>query len=119
VKQTVVHFDSKLLDLPDFTVLPETLAHRLGKILGWDDIDFDSHPRFSSAFWLQGSDEERVRQLFRPPLLEWFEGKPQISVEGCGTRLIIYRPAKRSSPEEMRSAMEQGFDLYGLLRPPT
>ena len=119
VNQTVVYFDSQLLTLPDFTMRPETLVHRLGKILGRTDINFDSHPRFSSAFWLQGSNEEQLRQLFRAPVLEWFEGKRQISAEGCGTRLIVYQAAKRTSPEEMRAVMEQGFELYGLLNSPT
>jgi hypothetical protein len=114
--QTVVYFESPLLALADFTVRPEGFFQKIGKIVGLNDIDFESHPEFSSKFWLQGSNEPMVRQLFRPEVLQWFQAQESISAEGMGSRLIIYRAGRRTSPEHMQGYMKVAFDLYGLLR---
>ena len=56
----------------DFAVRPERLFQKLGKIVGWDDIDIEESPRFSSMFWLQGSDPVEVRKLFRAEIARSF-----------------------------------------------
>jgi hypothetical protein len=115
VAQTVVYFDSRQLRLTDFAIRPEGLFRKLGKIIGLDDIDVDERPRFSSMFWLQGSNAAEVRKLFRSDVVQWFEGRPSISAEGARSRLIVYEAARRRSPKEVRRVMEEGLELYKLL----
>ncbi|MBI3467424.1 MAG: hypothetical protein HY000_30820 [Planctomycetes bacterium] len=98
-RQTVVYFDSRRLSLTDFAVRPEGLFQKLGKIVGLDDIDFEDSPRFSSAFWLQGSNAAEVRKLFRSEVVQWFEKRLAVSAEGSGSRLILYQAARRTAPE--------------------
>ena len=116
VKQTVVSIDAATLGLPDFIVRPEHFFHKIGKVFGMKDINFDSHPRFSKMFLLQGSDEATIRAALREEILAWFEGKPEISAEGNGTHLIVYRAGKRTAPQEVRRLMEEAFSLFGLLK---
>jgi hypothetical protein len=115
-RQTVIYFDTSLLSLTEFAIRPESLFQKLGRIVGLDDIDIQDSPRFSSLFWLQGSNVPEVRELFRGDIVRWFEKRPDLSAEGSGSRLILYRTARRTAPDELRKFMEDGFELYGLLR---
>ncbi len=115
-RQTVIAFESADLDLPHFAVRPENLFHKIGKAFGYQDIDFDTHPKFSSTYLLRGTDETRIRALFRAEVLLYLENKAGVSVEGMGRRLVFYRPGQRSQPESIRSLMEEGFELFGLFR---
>lgn len=115
-RQSVVAFRSPLLRLPDFVLRPESVFHRIGKVFGYQDIDFESHPGFSQAFILRGSDELRIREFFSAEVLSFFEGIPGISVEGGGDRLIFYRSRVRVEPVKIRSFMDEGFKIYVLFR---
>jgi hypothetical protein len=46
-KQTVAYFRSPELDCSEFALRPEKLFDKIGGVLGFQDIDFESHPRFS------------------------------------------------------------------------
>ena len=97
-RQTVAFFRSVDLHLPDFELRPQGFFHGIGKVFGYKDFDFESHPVFSKAFVLRGQNEKRTRQLFSPEILTALEGQQGINVEGRGTDLIFYRDAKRSPP---------------------
>ena len=74
--------ESDELRLPSFSLKPEGFLHRLVASLGLQDINFDTHPEFSRMYQLQGSDEESVRELFQPGVLEYFEQHKGLCVEG-------------------------------------
>jgi hypothetical protein len=115
-KQTVVYFQSEQLKLPQFALRPEHLFHRIGGVFGYQDIDFESHAAFSSAYLLRGSDEEQLREVFGENVLAFFEKQRGVSVEGNGRRLVFYRAAKRMRPEQVRALMEEGFRVFALFR---
>lgn len=114
-QQSVICFQSPLLALPDFEIRPESVFHKIGKALGYQDINFDSHPVFSKRFLLRGPEETAIREFFRPDILEFFESRQGVSVEASGDRLIYYRARKRIKPEEVKPFMEEGFQVYALL----
>ena len=116
-KQTVIYFESPDLQLPQFAMRPESLFHKLGSLVGLKDIDFDSHPAFSSAFHLQGEDEPSVRQLFREEILDHFEEHTGVCVEGRQQQLVYFRSSTRVAPEQIRSFMEEGYAIFSLMRP--
>lgn len=111
-KQTVVYFNSPNLNLPQFAMRPQSLFHKIGKMFGYQDIDFDTHPVFSQNFILQGSSEAAVRAFFKPELLTFLEQKTGISLEGQGTHLVFYRHHHRTKPEQMRDLMAEGFEVF-------
>ncbi len=113
--QTVVFIGAQDLNLPQFTLCPETFFARVGAIFGVDDIDFDSHPKFSDNCYLTGSDEEAVRRTFTPEVLEFFEANPGITTDAYGRGFIFYRGGKREKPEVIRDLMGEAFKLYAIL----
>ncbi len=115
-KQTVAYFRSPELDCSEFALRPESLFNKIGRVFGFQDIDFESHPRFSSSYLLRGGSEYRIRKLFTDEVLAFFENEPGLSVEGCSQRIIIYRAAKRVKPEEIRSFFEEMFRVYTLFK---
>jgi len=114
--QTVISFESSALDLPQFLVRPEHLFDKIGGVLGFKDIDFETHPAFSKSYMLQGSEEERIRETFTPELLSFFETMSGITVEGAGNRLVYFRSRKRMKPQETRKFMEEGFKIYAQFK---
>ena len=115
-RQTVMLFQSSLLQLPAFALRPENLFHKIGAAFGYQDIDFDSHPTFSKQYLLRGAEEEAVRNTFSDDLLAYYEQRKDLSTEGDGDKLLFYRISKRVSPKVIRSFMEQGFALFSLFK---
>ena len=47
--QTVITFEFDEPILPKFSLRPESVFDKIGKWFGYNDIDFESHPRFSKS----------------------------------------------------------------------
>jgi len=100
-KQRSTHYQSVLLledvnlDLPEFTLQPETMFHRLGKVFIGEDIDFDEHPQFSKKYFLKSDSEPAVRAMFAGDLARFFEANPGWTVESDQGILLVYRYGKR------------------------
>ncbi|MCZ2343972.1 MAG: hypothetical protein LC104_19570 [Bacteroidales bacterium] len=116
VTQTVVCFRAESLQLPAFTLRPESFWHRIGQLFGIKDIHFDSHPQFSRAFLLQGVDEEAIRAVFTESVLDFFENQRGICVEAHADILIYYRPQLRTDVVAVREFLAEGFDILSLFR---
>ena len=125
-EQTAIYFKSTNLKLPRFTLSPEDLWDKIGSAFGNQDIDFPTHPDFSKRFLLRGEDETKIRALFTDKLLNFFNSQQNITVEGGGNQLILYRDEKRISPpilpdyfffkgeklaKEWQSFIDQGFQF--------
>ncbi len=113
--QSVVTLQSKQLVCPDFTMRPEGMLDRIGSALGFQDIDFESHPQFSNSFVLQGSDEAAIRNYFDASVLDFFAAKPGISVEAQTGTLFFYRARKRIQPGEIKDNLAQAYEVYGMM----
>ena len=88
---------TSLMPIPAFTMRPEGMLDKIGGAMGFQDFDFESHPRFSDMFDLQGSNEEEVRALFTPALLEFFEQKAGITIQTVPGGLLYFRGNRRLS----------------------
>ena len=132
VHQTVICFRSSQLSLPDFSMRPEYFFHKIGSVLGYQDIDFESHPtaaEFSKKYLLRGKDEQKIRVLFTDKVLTFFAAHPDVGnghlpfwhwsqhmvcVEGSGDQLILYRDGIRIKPEDIPAFMKEGFEALRL-----
>ena len=130
VHQTVICFRSPHLSLPDFSMRPEHVFHKIGSVLGYQDIDFESHPtaaEFSKKYLLRGKDEQKIRVLFTDKVLTFFAAHPDVGnghlpfwhwsqhmvcVEGSGDQLILYRDGIRIKPEDIPAFMKEGFEVF-------
>ena len=107
-KQSVVYFCSPKLDLPQFVLRPEKIYHQSVDL---HDIDFSSHTKFSDDYLLQGNPEESVRNLFNDQLLDFFESKPRLCVEGGANQMLFYRLNERVSPNNLSQFLEEGMQV--------
>ena len=110
--QTVVFIESDRLNLPNFLLIPENIFHKVGNVFGYKDIDFDSHPEFSSQYLLKGTDEERVRSLFHDGILNIYQRHPGTSTEGLDTLLIYYRKGQRFKPDQWQNLLNEAIEAY-------
>ena len=98
---------------------PEKWHHKLRSKLGYQDIDFESHPtavEFSKKYLLRGKDEQKIRALFTDTVLTFFAGHPdRVCVEGSDDQLILYRSGIRIEPEDIPAFMKEGFEVFRVL----
>jgi hypothetical protein len=104
--QTVALFPRGGTGLPDFTLAPENVLHRVGQMFGYQDIDFDSYPDFSSQYLLRGADEPAIRAAFSPMAISYLEQQRGWTVEVKAESVAIYRAGKRCKPADLRSFVD-------------
>ena len=115
-RQTVILFESDEMRLPNFTLRPENLFHKIGQVFGYQDIDFDSHPEFSKRYLLKAENESDVRHAFGTDVLSFYESDQKLSTEAAGRQLIHYRAAKRVPPNEIAEFIKRGVRVLTLFR---
>lgn len=116
VEQTVFFLESQQLALPEFFMHPEHFFHKIGKLLGIDDINFQSHPDFSYHYHLTGEDEQVIRHQFNPQVLRFFSLEKGWTMEGLGFYLVLYKKGKVIDPKTIRHLYEKGQEVYEALK---
>jgi hypothetical protein len=117
-RQTMIGLVSPRLDLSDFSLTPEHFFHKIAKLFGMKDINFEEDSRFSSAFILQGAHEAGVRKMFSPPLREWCAQRTGSSAAGRGRQLFFFRAGQRVNPDKIAGLLEEGLQLFKLVAMP-
>jgi hypothetical protein len=111
--QTVVLFPRGGEGLPDLLLAPESIFHKIGAVFGYQDIDFDSSPDFSSHYLLRGPDEMAIRSAFSADAIAFFGQQRGWHVEVAGRNVGIYRSDKRCKPEDLPTFLAE---TQGVLR---
>jgi len=112
--QSVVYFEPRHLNIPFFSLRPENALHKLIAAFGYQDIDFGNRPTFSSKYLLRGKDEQSIRNAFSDSLLAFYEANPEISTDGGGNQLFIFRQGYRTPPHEAQSFISRAESLHKL-----
>ncbi|MHC4106324.1 MAG: hypothetical protein ACYSR9_15380 [Planctomycetota bacterium] len=112
--QSIILFLSDTLNLPKFALRPENVFHKIGKVFGYKDINFDHYPVFSKKYLLRAEAEQIVREMFNENVIRHFESTPNLCLEAGGNQLIFYRSSKRVKPEQIRTFLDEGFKAYQL-----
>jgi len=111
--QTVFFVQSKQLAVPEFTLQPESVFHKLGSYLfDLQDIDFEQFPKFSDQYRLQGEDEHYIRFMMNDRLLQFFNSATGWYMEGTNFYLILYKLNKRFKARAIRDFYQQGEAIY-------
>jgi hypothetical protein len=115
--QTVVQLRFEGRGLPQFALRPEsTMEQWWGLSSGVsEDINFPDHPEFSRTYLLNGKDTRAVRKVFTDAVLEGFEQRHGLSVEGKGNTLLIYRHDLRTDPDQLGTLVDDGMAVLKLL----
>jgi hypothetical protein len=114
--QTVVMLEQAGERLPDFTLSPENVLHRLAGIFGYQDIDFESYPDFSKHYLLRGKDEAAIRKAFGPDVLALMGGTTGWTVESCNGHLVVYREGRFAEPAQIPSYAAEGLRIAGAFK---
>ena len=117
--QTVILLCSEGLQLPKFSLYPESFFHKVGDLLGYHDIDFTSYPDFSKRYLLRGEDESRIRNVFPANVVAFYEAGRGLCTEANDSRLIFYRASSKVPPEEIHSFLSVGLKVLHLFQPST
>lgn len=115
-RQTVALYAGAAHGLPDFHLSPENILHKVGQVFGYQDIDFESSPVFSSRYLLRGPDEEAIRAAFPAETRALLEQQPGWTVEVGNGTIGIYRSQKRTRPEDVRSFVDETHALLRAIR---
>lgn len=114
--QTVVCLASPLLDIPSFTLRPESMFDKIGGALGLQkDIDFDEFPNFSRIYLLKSDNETAVRELFHRELVASLEKNKRISIEATSGNVIIYNARQRKKPEQLKELFSEALEFFNHL----
>jgi len=101
-------------ELPSFVLQDENIFHKIGEILGFKDIDFETHPSFSNNYRLKGDDEDAIRELFSTHILSHFESKEiKYTIEVCSDKMIVYLE-KRIPVNDYRQFIEDAANIAKL-----
>lgn len=115
VHQTVVELPLEGEKRPNFFLRPERAWWNRSLFESYRDFDFESHPQFSQRYQLSGNDEDAVRELFIPNVLEFFEQHAGLFVEGSGGRLIYHREGILVEPHEISTFVDEAKCCLRLL----
>lgn len=138
---TLLTIQSNSLRLPPFALMPSGwLIDSLSSMVGYRDINFESHPQFSKQYLLrafdeddqgnefsryeeasssafkEGGNEQVVRELFSNELLDVLETNSGVSLEGRGNQFILRRFTNQRVPaDELTAFVELGVKILSLL----
>lgn len=103
--------------IPQFIMKPEGMFSKLSEAFAeLKDINFESHPKFSSMFLLKGKGESQIRDLFKPDVLTYFESKKGIYVESKHKTIVFYKDGKTISPDELTDFINSGIEITELFK---
>lgn len=109
VGQTVILIQSRTLNLPAFVMASKNILDKLGTAVGVPEITFASHPDFSRQYQLRVADEAAVRDVFTARVLDHFQTTSNLTVEGAGDTLLVYREGKYVPPGDIPAFLSEGF----------
>ncbi|MGA1224469.1 MAG: hypothetical protein ACO31E_07875, partial [Phycisphaerales bacterium] len=81
----------------DLTVRAEGFLDKLGAMIGFDDIDFESS-EFSKRFHVKCSDRRFAFDLFEPRMMEYFLASTPPTIHARGGTLLFDRGVRRWEP---------------------
>ena len=105
-RQTVVAFPRLPANLPSFELRPEHLFHKIGAVMGFQDIDLPRHADFSARYLLRGSEPSAIRELFDDELVRAIQAERPRSIEGGGSALLVFRHKEKVNTSRVMEALE-------------
>lgn len=122
VNQSVVRIKSQALDLPSFTLCPESFLHKIGSVFGYKDIDFKEFPFFSKKYLLRGLNEDEIRSFFGQDIIKFCEERMQkgkvkgICIQADQNDFIYFHNEKRLPVKSLQAFLQEAIDLFYLLK---
>lgn len=97
---------------PELRIYPENFLSRIGQMVGFDDIDFDS-VEFSNAFTVRGKDKKFAYDICHTRMMEYLLKHRDLSIE-IEHRCVAIGFDKRLKPEQIRGRLDQLIEVREL-----
>ena len=114
--QTVIAIPAGITTLPNFTLAPDNIFHKISRPYSYQDIDIEHDPEFSSLYLLRGEDEKAIRNLFNQRVINTYRNRLRGNVEVCDGWLFVFNAGKRLKPVEIQPRIENAFAFLFELR---
>lgn len=102
--------------LPNFLLVPENSMVKLGERLGgFKDIDFASHAGFSNNYSLSGDNEEQIRKVFAPAVLDLLELGETVCLACQENTLVLTFDRKQLELDEYLDHQKKALGIFTLL----
>lgn len=116
-RQTHHHYFSFFIleqsrDFPELRIYPETIWHKLGKMIGFDDINFESL-EFSRAFCVRSKDRKFAYDVCHPRMMEFLLAHRDLSLE-IELHAVALSFNRRLKPEEIPARLDQLVEIVNL-----
>ena len=116
-RQTTHHYFSYFIleqerIFPELRIYPETLLSKLGQMLGFKDISFES-AEFSRAFTVRSPDKRFAYDICNPALIEYLLRHRDLSVE-IENRCVALCFDRRVKPEEVETNLNRLITIRGM-----
>jgi len=99
-------------DFPELRIYPEGVWQKLGQMLGFDDIDFESL-EFSKAFCVRSKDRKFAYDICHTRMMEYLLNNRDLSLE-IEHRCVALSFSRRLKPEEIPARLNQLVHIVGL-----
>jgi len=100
--------------LQPILIRPERLVDKALALVGYEDIDFDLLPEFSSAFYVNSPDRLAARRLVTPTLARFFMEHVRCTVDIVGPWMLLHHDSKLR-PGRIQDLMELAGRLSELV----
>jgi hypothetical protein len=98
------------VSLQPVLIRPERLVDKALALAGYEDIDFDQLPEFSSKFYVNSSDRAGARRLVTPALARFFMDHVRCTVDVVGPWMLLHPDGTIPA-----SRVQDWFDVAGRL----
>lgn len=115
--QTLAYAHTGDFGLPRFSLAAETFFHRLGEVFGFKDIDFKDYPAFSKRYLLKAKEEQTIRDLFTPEVLQFFQRQDKvINVIAQDDFMAMYYANHRRAPNQLRAFIDTASEMVNIFK---
>jgi len=101
------------MSFPELRIYPEGILSKLGQMLGYADIDFESI-EFSKAFCVRSLDRKFAYDICHTRMMEYLLAHRDLSIEIEGP-CVALSFAKRLKPEEIPGRLRQLVEIRSLV----
>jgi len=103
-------------NIPKFYMAKETFIDKIADAISGDDINFDSHLRFSKNYILKGLDEVKVRAFFTTEILDFFEANLDYYLVSNGDEIMLHHNHGFLNNAEITSLISKGKKLTQIIK---
>ena len=115
IRQTVVILENSKHH-PPLEMCAEGMFDRFKEYFGAQDFDFSAHPAFSKKYRLRGTDENSIRDLFRPEVREYFETNDMVHLDINEQQILIYQPGRYAKQQgQFEEFLQNAVEILELL----